>query len=88
MAKGVKTGGRRPGSPNKATRDVRAAIAIIAEKNIDSVQAWLGEIEDPGKRLDLFIRLLEYHVPKLARTEMTGKDGGALVYVFEKVDDQ
>jgi len=88
MAKGVKTGGRQPGSPNRVTRDVRAAIAIIAENNIDTVQTWLHEIEDPGKRLDLFIRLLEYHVPKLARTEMTGKDGGALVYVFEKIDEQ
>ena len=88
MAKGVKTGGRQPGSPNRVTRDVRAAIAIIAENNIDTVQEWLHEIEDPGKRLDLFIRLLEYHVPKLARTEMTGKDGGALVYVFEKIDEQ
>lgn len=35
------------------------------------VQSWLDAIaeKDPARALDLFVRLLEYHVPKLARTE-------------------
>lgn len=75
MAKGKKTGGRRAGTPNKATADVRATIALIAERNIESVERWLKDIEDPAKRVSLFLDLCEYHIPKLARTEHTGKDG-------------
>lgn len=78
MAKGHKTGGRKVGTPNKATADVRAAIALIAQRNIGKVEAWLMEIEDPAKRMGLFLELCEYHVPKLARTELTGKDGETL----------
>ena len=34
--------------------------------------------KDPGKAADLALRLAEYHVPKLAKTEVTGADGAAL----------
>jgi hypothetical protein len=33
---------------------------------------------DPGKALDLAMSMAEYHIPKLARTELTGPDGGPL----------
>jgi hypothetical protein len=79
MAKGKKTGGgSRKGVPNKATTDVRAAIALLASRNVSRLEAWLLEIEDPAKRVDLFLRAIEYHIPKLARTELTGKDGEVL----------
>lgn len=70
MAKGRKTGGRAKGVPNKTTTDVRAAIALIARRNIDNVESWLGEIEDPAKRVGLFLDLCEYHIPKLQRTDI------------------
>jgi hypothetical protein len=73
-----------PGLPKgytpKATRDVREAVALIAQGNVDKVQGWLDRVakEDPGRALDLYVKLLEYHIPKLARSELTGKDGEAL----------
>lgn len=79
MAKGKKTGGgSRKGVPNKATADVRAAIATLAEECAPKLIDWLREVEDPAKRIDLFTRLIEYHIPKLSRAELTGKDGGVL----------
>ncbi len=33
---------------------------------------------DPGKAFDLFQKVIEYHVPKLNRSEVTGVDGGPL----------
>lgn len=77
MATGYKTGGRKKGTPNKSTQDVREAIAVFAKGNVSRLQGWLDEIaeEDPGKAADLFLKLLEYHVPKLSRAEMTGADG-------------
>ena len=87
MAKGKKTGGRKPGTPNKVTSDVRAAIALIAQNNVEKVEAWLAEIEDPAKRVGLFLDLCEYHIPKLARTELTGENGKAINIQIVKYAD-
>lgn len=67
-----KTGGRARGTPNRVTTDVRRAIAIFAEENAYRLQEWLDRIasEDPAKAADLYVRLLEYHVPRLARSEI------------------
>jgi hypothetical protein len=77
-------GGRPKGSPNRATADVRAAIAVFAEGNAHKLQEWLDRVAegsegvrpDPAKAADLYLRVIEYHIPKLARTEVTGQDGG------------
>lgn len=82
MPVGAKYGGRKKGTPNKSTADVRAAIALIAQNNIEKVQAWLLEIDDPAKRVALFLDLCEYHIPKLARMEHTGEDGGPVQVVI------
>ena len=77
MAKGIKTGGgSRAGVPNKATQDVRAAIAAFASANVGQMTVWLAGIDDPAKKLDLYLKAIEYHIPKLARSEQTGPDGG------------
>lgn len=76
--------GRVKGVPNKATADARAAIALFVDTNASRLQGWLDSIaSDPKKGPEVAYRcvldLLEYHVPKLARTELTGKDGTELV---------
>lgn len=73
-----KTGGRQKGSTNKATAEVRDAIAVFAQANVESMGKWLNDIDDPAKKLDLFLRAIEYHIPKLARTEGAGDDGAHL----------
>lgn len=70
--------GRKKGVPNKSTADVRAAIAKLCQNMVGEVEGWLREIDDPAKRVDMFTRLTEYHVPKLARTEVTGENGAPL----------
>jgi hypothetical protein len=79
MAKGKKTGGRQAGTPNKATAAAREAVARFVDGNADRLQAWLDEIAaEKGAQaaFDSFTSLLEYHVPKLQRTEVTGENGG------------
>jgi len=68
---GYKTGGRQKGTPNKSTQAVRDAIAIFAQDNVGRLQEWLERIaqDDPAKASDVFIKLLEYHVPKLSRSD-------------------
>lgn len=85
MAKGKKTGGRQVGTPNKSTQAAREAIARFVDGNADRLQGWLDEVAaEKGAQaaFDCFSTLLEYHVPKLARTETTGKDGGPQEWVI------
>lgn len=87
MAKGIKTGGRQPGSLNKTTREFRETVTQLLSDNAANVALWLDQVAtgngnpdkaDPGKALDLMSKLAEYAAPKLARTEITGKDGAAI----------
>lgn len=71
--------GRPKGLPNKTTVAAREAIARFVDGNADRLQGWLDEIaadQGPAAAFKCFADLLEYHVPKLARTEVTGVDGG------------
>ena len=76
----------RRGKPNKATADVRAAIAEFASANVGRMSAWLDAIEDPAKAMDLYLRAIEYHIPKQARMEHTGADGGPFQLVISSSD--
>jgi hypothetical protein len=81
--KGQKGGPGRPkGLPNKATLAAREAIAAFVDNNADRLQGWLDQIAEekgPQAAFDCFSTLLEYHVPKMSRTELTGQDGAPLV---------
>jgi hypothetical protein len=66
--------GRQKGRPNNATLNAREAIARLVEGNIDRLQGWLDEVaekEGALAALRCLLDLLEYHVPKLTRAELT-----------------
>ena len=70
---------RPKGSPNKSTALAREAIARFVDDNSDRLQGWLDQIAEqkgPEAAFRCFTDLVEYHVPKLARTEVTGQDQG------------
>jgi hypothetical protein len=69
--------GRAKGVPNKSTAAVREAIAKMAEMNAPRFSNWLDQVaaKSPEKACDIYLRAIEYHIPKLARTEVTGTDG-------------
>lgn len=75
--------GRPKGSANKSTTIVREAIANLLERNAPNMDRWLNEVadKDPHKALDIIQKLSEYHIPKLARTEVTGAGGGPQEHV-------
>lgn len=52
---------------------MRDAIAAFAEGNVDRLQDWLDEIalDNPAKAVDIYVKLLEYHVPKLRASDDT-----------------
>jgi len=83
--------GRPKGLPNKATKEARAAIGMFVDQNAHRLQEWLDRLADgvkddkgyyiippnPEKAASLFTGIIEYHVPKLARSEVQplDKDG-------------
>jgi hypothetical protein len=76
--------GRPKGLPNKSTAAAREAIARFVDGNVDRLQGWLDEIaadpkHGPMAAFKCVQEVMEYHIPKLARTEHTGKDGGAII---------
>lgn len=80
--------GRPPGAVNHATRTAREAIARFVDSNAGRLEEWLNDVAEgdpengikpnPAKAFELFQSVVEYHVPKLNRTEVTGRDGGPL----------
>ena len=81
--------GRPKGVPNKATANAREAIARFVDGNAGRLQEWLDDIAEqdgPKAAFQCLIDVMEYHVPKLARTELTGKDGGPMQIVASKED--
>lgn len=83
-----KTGGRVAGVPNKSTAEMKAAIAAFTSGSSEHLTNWLNEIEDPAKRLDLYFKALEYHIPKLARTEVAGDPNAPLTVTVFKFQDE
>lgn len=82
---GRKIGGRKKGTPNKATREARETFRMLLESNADRMQGWIDRIakKQPARALQLLADLAEFVVPKLSRTEFrgTGEDGRLIVEV-------
>jgi hypothetical protein len=68
-----KTGGRVKGTPNRTPTEIREAFQMLLSKNLDNMQKWILEIEDPGKRVDLIVKIAEFVLPKLSRVDLTEK---------------
>ena len=79
--------GRKAGIPNKATTEAREAVKAILDSNLPFIQSWIqstaeGIYDDlagkwivqpnPAKACEIVQNLVEYSVPKLARTEVVG----------------
>lgn len=82
-------GGRVKGVPNKSTANARAAIADFVDGNATRLNKLLDQIEKedgPQAAFKCIVDLLEFHVPKLQRTELTGNDGADLIPDCIKVE--
>lgn len=60
-----------------STGRVRFALSQLAQNNVASVQRWLDCIElvdGPKAAMEAFLKMIEYSVPKLSRTEIKVED--------------
>ena len=89
--------GRPKGLPNKVTVQAREAIALFVDDNAPRLAQWLDAVANgdpandvkpnPAKAFELFQSVIEYHVPKLARTEHTGDETKPIVHIYKWQDE-
>jgi len=70
----INANGRPKGSLNRSTEAMKLTIARAVNNTLNTIQEDLEEIKkrDPEKAMDLALKLMEYALPKLSRTEMKG----------------
>ena len=92
--------GRPKGVPNKATSMAREAIAKFVDGNAHKMQEWLEQVAkgvkndddkfivppNPEKAFGMLQSVMEYHLPKLARSEQVGDANQPIVHVYKWKD--
>lgn len=66
--------GRRKGSVNKTTEEIRLAFQALIESSLPDIQKWLQQVakDNPEKALSIVERYSDFILPKLQRTELSG----------------
>lgn len=77
--------GLKKGQQLDRTINARKAIADFVNGNVERLTGWLDEIaeKDPEAAFRAFMSVVEYNIPKLARVEQTGEDGGAVKHELQ-----
>ncbi|MFC4219391.1 hypothetical protein [Flagellimonas marina] len=71
MQGGKRKGAGRPkGIPNRKTEALRERVDKLIDENWESLQGDLKRLDSKG-RVDAILKLLEYALPKLNRTEIS-----------------
>jgi hypothetical protein len=72
---GNKLGGRKVGSLNRSTEQAKLTIARLANRGLDNIMEDFDKIrkESPTEAAKLYLKLLEYIVPKKSSMEISGE---------------
>lgn len=88
--------------PSKTTLEFRETVQKVLDANAENVAIWLAQVANgipadeygkgvpaaPEKALDLLAKLAEFAAPKLARTEVTGANGGPVIIAATPQDER
>ena len=80
--------GRPEGSRNKRTAQWDALVESLEGEQAENFARfmrtlWNGSKADQLAASSLYLKLLEFHKPKLNRTALTGGDGDAIIVEFK-----
>jgi hypothetical protein len=68
-----KTGGRQKGSLNKITQTFKTQILGFVVDNYDEFINTLNEIENPVERAKIYLKAIEYVLPKQKQIDLGGE---------------
>lgn len=73
--------GRKKGSMNHHTKQIKQAFAMLLEDNLDNLSVWLADIaaNDPKAAMDIVMKMSERFVPRLSQQALTDADGENLL---------
>jgi len=75
--------GRKAGSLNRATKDIRDAFTLLIENNIDTLQKDLDSLE-PKERVKLLLDMAQFVVPKLRNVDLKTDEKEIVTIDFNK----
>lgn len=61
---GKKTGGRKKGTPNRSTKEVRERMKDVFYSELENLPRLLAELT-PKERVDVLVKMSPYLLPKL-----------------------
>ena len=64
-------GGRKPGTQNKSTVLNGEMVQALLDKNAERAQTMLDAIEDPEAWWRVYIKLMEFRLPKMSSIDIT-----------------
>lgn len=60
--KGRKTGGRKAGTPNRITGEIKNALSVVLQSEIETLPSLLAKLE-PYQRAQIIVRLSQLLLP-------------------------
>jgi len=74
--------GRKLGTLNRSTKEVKSAIEILISKNTLNIQRWIKQTakEDPAKAVELIIELSKLVIPRMQVLTVDS--------IYEKIPDE
>ena len=70
---GKKYGGRKKGTPNIVTSEIREKFTLLVDNNLDRLQEDIDALQ-PRERLKMIIELSKFVIPTLKATELSAYD--------------
>lgn len=68
-------GGRKAGTPNKVTVLNGELVQCLLDDNFPKAKKLLAEIDDPNDFWRIYLKLMEFRLPKMSSVDIT--EGGA-----------
>jgi hypothetical protein len=69
-----KTGGRKPGVPNKVTSEMRSVLKSVFSAEIERLPEYIQDM-DTKQKVDLLFRVFPYILPKVKEVHHTEGEG-------------
>ena len=77
--------GRRKGTPNRTTEQLRAMVQEFIEVNIVSIQADYDQIKKPSEKLNFLVSLLKYVLPPPVSIESLSEEQLKQLFEYIKI---
>ena len=82
--KNINRAGKKVGTPNRNSKEIRDAFQFLLETNLHNVNDWFKRIsaDDPATALKLFLSMAEFSIPKQNRVNLSADADADIKYTI------